>query len=123
MMADNAGRVAKAAVAKEEDQVEEESKGGGGGGEEEEDDEGAAGGLARPKSSKAMSAFLGQRNKLRYVAGKASKRDDSYFNLNVDHGAVDSSVGAKRVLHEVKGATMERTGMFINAEDGLQIPW
>ena len=38
-------------------------------------------------------------------------------------GAVDASVGAKRVLHEVKGATMERTGMFINAEDGLQIPW
>ena len=38
-------------------------------------------------------------------------------------GAVDASVGAKRVLHEVKGATMERTGMFINCEDGLQIPW
>jgi len=38
-------------------------------------------------------------------------------------GAVDASVGAKRVLHEVKGATMERTGMFVNAEDGLQIPW
>ena len=31
--------------------------------------------------------------------------------------------GARRVLHEVKGATMERTGMFINCEDGLQIPW
>ena len=38
-------------------------------------------------------------------------------------GAVDASVGAKRVLYEVKGATMERTGMFINCEDGLQIPW
>ena len=38
-------------------------------------------------------------------------------------GAVDASIGAKRVLHEVKGATMERTGMFINCEDGLQIPW
>ena len=38
-------------------------------------------------------------------------------------GAVDAAVGAKRVLHEVKGATMERTGMFINCEDGLQIPW
>ena len=38
-------------------------------------------------------------------------------------GAVDASVGAKRVLHEVKGATMERTGMFVNCEDGLQIPW
>lgn len=38
-------------------------------------------------------------------------------------GAVDAAVGAKRVLHEVKDATMERTGMFINCEDGLQIPW
>jgi len=38
-------------------------------------------------------------------------------------GAVDASEGAKRVLYEVQGATMERTGMFINCEDGLQIPW
>lgn len=38
-------------------------------------------------------------------------------------GAVDSAVGAKRVLHEVKGCNMERTGKFINCEDGLQIPW
>jgi len=38
-------------------------------------------------------------------------------------GAVEASVGAKRVLYEVKGATMERTGLFINCEDGLQIPW
>ena len=38
-------------------------------------------------------------------------------------GAVEASEGAKRVLYEVKGATMERTGMFINCEDGLQIPW
>ena len=28
-------------------------------------------------------------------------------------GAVDASIGAKRVLHEVKGATMERTGKFM----------
>jgi NAD(P)-dependent dehydrogenase (short-subunit alcohol dehydrogenase family) len=38
-------------------------------------------------------------------------------------GAVEASVGAKRVLHEAKGATMDRTGMFVNAEDGLQIPF
>ena len=38
-------------------------------------------------------------------------------------GAVESAVGAKRVLHEVKGATMDRSGQFINCEDGLQIPW
>ena len=38
-------------------------------------------------------------------------------------GAVDASIGAKRVLYEVKGATMERTGMLINCEDGLMIPF
>jgi hypothetical protein len=37
-----------------------------------------------------------------------------YAAIWEEEGAVDSSVGAKRVLHEVKGATMERTGMFIN---------
>jgi len=38
-------------------------------------------------------------------------------------GAVDASVGAKRVLHEVKGLTMDKSGQFINCEDGLNIPW
>ena len=38
-------------------------------------------------------------------------------------GAVDASVGAKRVLHEVGLISMERTGKFINCEDGLEIPW
>ena len=38
-------------------------------------------------------------------------------------GAVDSSEGAMRVLHEVKDCTMEKTGTFVNCEDGLQIPW
>jgi len=38
-------------------------------------------------------------------------------------GAVDSSVGAKRVCHEINLMTLERAGMFINCEDGLQIPW
>jgi len=46
-----------------------------------------------------------------------------YAHIWEVEGAVDASVGAMRVLHEVKGATMERTGMFINCEDGLQIPW
>jgi hypothetical protein len=46
-----------------------------------------------------------------------------YSHIWDREGAVEASVGAKRVLHEVKGATMERTGMFINCEDGLQIPW
>jgi len=38
-------------------------------------------------------------------------------------GAVDPSVGAKRVLYETIKGGMDTTGMFINCEDGLQIPW
>jgi NAD(P)-dependent dehydrogenase (short-subunit alcohol dehydrogenase family) len=38
-------------------------------------------------------------------------------------GAVDPSVGAKRVLYEVIKNGMEETGQFINCEDGLIIPW
>ena len=38
-------------------------------------------------------------------------------------GAVDPSVGAKRVLYEVIKNGMDQTGMFINCEDGLRIPW
>jgi len=38
-------------------------------------------------------------------------------------GAVDASVGAKRVLHEVGNASLSKTGTFINCEDGLLIPW
>jgi|AntRauTorckE5430_2_1112549.scaffolds.fasta_scaffold01690_5 NAD(P)-dependent dehydrogenase (short-subunit alcohol dehydrogenase family) len=38
-------------------------------------------------------------------------------------GAVDASIGAKRVFHEIGQLDMERTGKFINCEDGLEIPW
>ena len=38
-------------------------------------------------------------------------------------GAVEPSVGAKRVLHEINILSMETSGRFINCEDGLQIPW
>lgn len=38
-------------------------------------------------------------------------------------GAVDSSIGAKRVVHEICQFNMEKTGKFINCEDGLEIPW
>jgi short-subunit dehydrogenase len=38
-------------------------------------------------------------------------------------GAVDSNVGAKRVVHEIGLINMKNTGIFINCEDGLQIPW
>jgi len=38
-------------------------------------------------------------------------------------GAVEPSVGAKRVLYEAMKSSMETTGQFVNAEDGLRIPW
>jgi len=38
-------------------------------------------------------------------------------------GAVEPNVGAKRVLYEAMKSSMETTGRFVNAEDGLQIPW
>ena len=38
-------------------------------------------------------------------------------------GAVEASVGAKRVLYEVLKADMKSSGTFINCEDGLLIPW
>lgn len=38
-------------------------------------------------------------------------------------GAVCSSVGAMRVLHEIGIQTLETAGQFINCEDGLLIPW
>lgn len=38
-------------------------------------------------------------------------------------GAVDASVGAKRVLYQTIKSGMEHTGEFINCEDGLEIPW
>jgi len=38
-------------------------------------------------------------------------------------GAVDPSVGAKRVLYETGLLSMETSGHFINCEDGLEIPW
>ena len=40
-----------------------------------------------------------------------------------EEGAVESSVGAKRVLYEVCKRGMESTGKFLNCEDGLEIPW
>jgi NAD(P)-dependent dehydrogenase (short-subunit alcohol dehydrogenase family) len=38
-------------------------------------------------------------------------------------GAVEPSVGAKRVIYETIQAKLEDTGKIINCEDGLQIPW
>jgi NAD(P)-dependent dehydrogenase (short-subunit alcohol dehydrogenase family) len=41
-------------------------------------------------------------------------------------GAVDSDVGAKRVIHEIglmNNNNDDTVGAFINSEDGLKIPW
>lgn len=38
-------------------------------------------------------------------------------------GAVEPSVGAKRVLYEAMQSSLENTGTFVNSEDGKQIPW
>lgn len=38
-------------------------------------------------------------------------------------GAVEPSVGAKRVLYEAMKSSIETTGTFVNAEDGKKIPW
>ena len=38
-------------------------------------------------------------------------------------GAVPADQGAKRVLYEISKSTMERSGTFVNCEDGKLIPW
>lgn len=40
-----------------------------------------------------------------------------------EEGAVDASLGAKRVVHEIGRMNMETTGSFINCEDGKLIPF
>eukprot|EP01127_Copromyxa_protea_P022104 TRINITY_DN7797_c0_g1_i1.p2 TRINITY_DN7797_c0_g1~~TRINITY_DN7797_c0_g1_i1.p2 ORF type:complete len:271 (-),score=50.12 TRINITY_DN7797_c0_g1_i1:20-832(-) len=46
-----------------------------------------------------------------------------YKDVWEEEGAVDCDVGAKRIIHEIGKMTMEKTGSFINCEDGLAIPW
>jgi NAD(P)-dependent dehydrogenase (short-subunit alcohol dehydrogenase family) len=46
-----------------------------------------------------------------------------YAHIWEVEGAVDASVGAKRVFHEISKIDMDTTGKFINCEDGLEIPW
>ena len=46
-----------------------------------------------------------------------------YASIWEAEGAVDVSVGARRVLHEISRQSLETSGRFINCEDGLQIPW
>jgi NAD(P)-dependent dehydrogenase (short-subunit alcohol dehydrogenase family) len=46
-----------------------------------------------------------------------------YEHIWAIEGAVDASIGAKRVMHEIGLMSMANTGAFINCEDGLPIPW
>jgi NAD(P)-dependent dehydrogenase (short-subunit alcohol dehydrogenase family) len=46
-----------------------------------------------------------------------------YADIWEIEGAVDATVGAKRVFHEIGKIDMDTTGKFINCEDGLEIPW
>lgn len=46
-----------------------------------------------------------------------------YKDIWDKEGAVEPSVGAKRVLYEAMKSSMETTGQFRNCEDGLRIPW
>ena len=46
-----------------------------------------------------------------------------YSHIWEIEGAVDPTVGAKRIFHEVNILSHETSGKFINCEDGLEIPW
>lgn len=48
---------------------------------------------------------------------------DKYKDIWEKEGAVDPSIGAKRVMYEAGKLSMDTTGKFINCEDGLEIPW
>jgi NAD(P)-dependent dehydrogenase (short-subunit alcohol dehydrogenase family) len=48
---------------------------------------------------------------------------DKYKDIWEEEGAVDPSVGAKRVMYETGNLSMDTSGKFINCEDGLEIPW
>ena len=74
-------------------------------------------------SDLSAPVLLGGLCSLLCVALATSTRPTRYAEIWEKNGAVDPAVGACRVLHEVMNATMERTGMFINCEDGLEIPW
>merc|ERR1719181_973843 len=49
-----------------------------------------------------------------------TKKYESIWDIE---GAVPPAEGALRVLHEVIRASLEKTGAFVNCEDGLRIPW
>lgn len=77
-----------------------------------------------------MGALLSQELKAKGIAVgllhpgfNRTEMTKKYEHIWDVEGAVPAAEGAKRVLHEVKGVTLENTGKFVNCEDGLQIPW
>lgn len=52
-----------------------------------------------------------------------TEKTKRYEDIWDKEGAVDPSVGAKRILHEAITLTMDKSGTFLNCEDGLEIPW
>jgi len=81
-------------------------------------------------SANMMSVLLSQELKEKKIAVGIlhpgfNKTDMTakYAEIWEVEGAVDASVGAKRVFHEIGLVNMETTGKFINCEDGLEIPW
>lgn len=81
-------------------------------------------------SANMMSVLLSQELKEKKIAVGIlhpgfNKTDMTakYAEIWEVEGAVDASVGAKRVFHEISLVNMETTGKFINCEDGLEIPW
>lgn len=52
-----------------------------------------------------------------------TKMTEKYKDIWDIEGAVDPSIGAKRILHEIGNLSIEKTGKFINCEDGKEIPW
>jgi len=73
--------------------------------------------LAQELKSKGVSVVL------LHPGFNKTEMTAKYSHIWEIEGAVDASDGAMRVLHEVAGADMDKTGKFINCEDGKEIPW
>jgi len=48
---------------------------------------------------------------------------NKYADIYDEHGAVESSIGAKRVLHQINLTALKDNAKLVNCEDGLTIPW
>lgn len=82
----------------------------------------------RPAGLRALTPMLTPRDSCRSAAPCAAgfNRTDMTKKLEAvwdREGAVDISVGAKRVLHAVNVGSMESSGKLVNCEDGLLIPF